>query len=143
MSNTEEPRTTALSLMSAPLRLTPISGMHLSVPGRTLVWLCFCYLCVGDVEGRMEVCGREGWPRHPGTAFERERVQERKLWAIHQRLLKSSAAPDSISPLLCKGHRAPGSSGQAKGTEGSTWKEALSRFAERSGSLLLPPLVAE
>lgn len=122
MSNTEEPRTAALSLMSAPLRLTPISGMD---PRRTLVWLCFCYLCMGDVEGRMEVCGREGWPRHPGTAFERERVQERKLWAIHQRLLKSSAAPDSISPLLCKGHRAPGSSGQAKGTEGSHGRRPL------------------
>lgn len=34
----------------------------------------------------------------------RERVQQRKLWTVHQWWLNSSLVPDSLRTLLCNGH---------------------------------------
>lgn len=115
MCNIEDLHATALSLVSL---LLPAHS-HLRDVTAEGHWCGFAFLpvCV-EVDSTVEVCEREGWPKHPGTAFERERVHERKLWVIYQWLLNSSHAPNNISPLLCEGHIAPGRSGQAKGMEG-------------------------
>lgn len=70
MCNIEDRHATALSLVSL---LLPAHS-HLRDVTAEGHWCGFAFLpvCV-EVDSTVEVCEREGWPKHPGTAFERER----------------------------------------------------------------------